>query len=171
MFTDLKRMCEHPTEEDTRWFPEIAGSDWLETVHFAMRNFKDESFILQFLSPKVMRDLKLFCILDDDRNSTMNVTAIHDDEGYRAVREALSAHYNLGNREPNIQIYEVDVRGDRSLTLQHQQFNRQPLDESSQEVLKHIHRLWGFDVHLQSMSDNVVVQRFDCPPKESEKGR
>ena len=37
------------------WFPDIAGSDWLETLHFAMRDFKDESFISQFLSPKVMR--------------------------------------------------------------------------------------------------------------------
>lgn len=166
MFTDIKRICEAPTEEDKRWFPDIAGSDWLETVHFAMRNFKDESFILQFLSPKVIRDLKLFCILDDDQNPTIDVTAIHDDSGYQAVREALSAQYNLGNREPNIQIYEVDVRGDRSLTLQHQQFNRQPLHESSQEVLKHIHRLWGFDIHLHSVCDDKVMQTFHCPPKK-----
>src|SRR3546814_5495237 len=47
-----------PTEEDKHWFPDIAGSDWLTTVKFAMNNFKDESFILQFLSPKVIRDLK-----------------------------------------------------------------------------------------------------------------
>lgn len=164
IFTDLKRICENPTEEDKRWFPDIAGSNWLETLDFAMRNFKDESFILQFLSPKVMRDLKLFCILDDDHNATINVTAIHDDDGYRAVRESLSAHYNLGNREPNIQIFEVDVRGDRSITLHHQQFNRQPLDDdSTKEVLKHIHRLWGFDVHLHSLRDNEIFERFHCP--------
>ena len=166
IFTDIRRICEHPTEEDERWFPDIAGSDWLDTVHFAMRDFKDESFILQYLSPKVMRDLKLFCILDDDENPTIDVTAIHDDSGYRAVREALSAQYNLGNREPNIQVFEVDVRGDRSLTLQHQQFNRQPLDESSAEVLKHIHRLWGFDVHLHSVCNDKITQSFHCPSKE-----
>jgi stage V sporulation protein R len=164
MFIDLRRICENPTDEDRRWFPEFAGSDWVKTLDFAMRNFKDESFILQYLSPKVMRDLKLFCILDDDHNPTIDVTAIHDEEGYRAVREALSSQYNLGNREPNIQIFEVDVRGDRSITLHHQQFNRQPLDPSStQEVLKHIHRLWGFDVHLHSLSDNEIVESFHCP--------
>jgi stage V sporulation protein R len=164
IFTDLKRICENPTDEDRRWFPDIAGSNWLETLDFAMRNFKDESFILQFLSPKVMRDLKLFCILDDDHNPTIDVTAIHDDDGYRAVRESLSAHYNLGNREPNIQIFEVDVRGDRSITLHHQQFNRQPLDEdSAKEVLKHIHRLWGFDVHLHSLRDTEIMESFHCP--------
>lgn len=168
IFTDLKRICEKPTEEDKRWFPDIAGSNWVETLDFAMRNFKDESFILQFLSPKVMRDLKLFCILDDDHNPTIDVTAIHDDDGYKALREALSAQYNLGNREPNIQIYEVDVRGDRSITLHHQQFNRQPLDEeSAAEVLKHIHRLWGFDVHLHSVMDNEIVESFHCPDPDA----
>lgn len=52
MFRDIKRICQSPTEEDKYWFPDIAGSDWLETLHFAMRDFKDESFISQFLSPK-----------------------------------------------------------------------------------------------------------------------
>jgi spore cortex formation protein SpoVR/YcgB (stage V sporulation) len=164
MFTDIRRMCEKPTEEDYYWFPDIAGSDWLDTIHFAMKNFKDESFILQYLSPKVMRDLKLFNILDDDHNETIDVTAIHNESGYRKLREALSNQYNLGNREPNIQVFNVDIRGDRSLTLQHQQFNRQPLDDSSKEVLKHIHRLWGFDVHLHSMMDEKIMQSFHCPP-------
>ena len=35
-----------------------------------MRNFKDESFIGQYLSPKVMRDMRLFAILDDEHRST-----------------------------------------------------------------------------------------------------
>ena len=34
MFIDIRRICEHPTEEDKAWFPEIAGSNWLDTVHF-----------------------------------------------------------------------------------------------------------------------------------------
>ena len=46
MFCDIRRICEHPTAEDKQWFPDIAGSDWLETLHFAMQNFKDESFKL-----------------------------------------------------------------------------------------------------------------------------
>jgi stage V sporulation protein R len=37
-------------------FPTSPGGDWLKTLDFAMRNFKDESFIAQYLSPKLMRD-------------------------------------------------------------------------------------------------------------------
>ena len=49
MWQDIRRICEAPDEEDRAWFPEIAGSDWRETFDFAMRNFKDESFIAQYL--------------------------------------------------------------------------------------------------------------------------
>ncbi len=168
MMQDIKRICEEPTEEDKTWFPDIAGSNWQETLDFAMRNFKDESFILQYLSPKLIRDLKLFSILDDDTKQNIEVTAIHDEMGYKAVRETLSAQYNLGNREPNIQVFNVDIRGDRSLTLHHYRFNRKPLDDSSEEVLKHLHRLWGFDIHLYSMEGNTIKQSFHCPIPEKQ---
>ncbi|WP_086930918.1 SpoVR family protein [Agarilytica rhodophyticola] len=167
MMTDIRRICENPTKEDKEWFPDIAGANWLETLDFAMRNFKDESFILQFLSPKLMRDLKLFTIVDDDLQKDIEVTAIHDSSGYQQVRENLSAQYNLGNREPNIQVYNVDVRGDRSLTLHHSRFNRNPLEpENTEEVLRHIHRLWGFDVHLHSIEGGKTKQSFSCPTPE-----
>ncbi|MCZ8498320.1 SpoVR family protein [Vibrio lentus] len=69
-------------------------------------------------SPKIIRDL-LFSVLDDDRKNTIEVSAIHDDPGYRLIREKLAAQYNLSNLEPNIQVFNVDVRGDRSMTLQY----------------------------------------------------
>ena len=165
MYSDLKRICEQPTDEDRTWFPDIAGDDWQKVLPEAMRNFKDESFILQFLSPKVMRDLHLFGIVDDDEDKELEVAAIHDVEGYRRVRELLAGQYNLGDREPNIQAVKVDLRGDRSLTLRHFQFERRPLDGSTDEVLKHLHRLWGFPVHLESMWNDTLVSTSHCPPQ------
>ncbi len=158
MMQDIRRICENPTAEDFKWFPQIAGSDWLETAHEAMRNYKDESFILQFLSPKMIRELKLFTITDDAESPTLKVSAIHNDDGYQKIREDLSASYNLGNREPNIQVYNADVRGNRSLTLRHYIHNDQPLGKSSMEVLKHLRRLWGFEVRLETVkSDGSVI--------------
>ena len=165
MYRDIRRICEQPNEEDRRWFPEIAGSDWLSTLKFAMQNFKDESFILQYLSPKVMRDLRLFSVLDDDQQDSLQVSAIHDDSGYRHLRETLAAQYNLGNREPNVQIWSVDRRGDRSLTLRHSRHDRRPLGESSQAVLKHLHRLWGFDIHLESHQGEQLIETLHMPPR------
>ena len=159
MYTDIKRICEAPTEEDRQWFPAIAGGDWLETLDHAMRNFKDESFIGQYLSPKLMRDFRLFAIHDDEKEKDLEVSAIHDDAGYRRLREALSRQYDLGEREPNIQVWSVNLRGDRSLTLRHTQHNDRPLNDSAQEVLKHVARLWGFGVHLESVKGSGEVSK------------
>jgi stage V sporulation protein R len=164
MYTDIKRICEEPTAEDREWFPDIAGKPWLPTLDHAMRNFKDESFIGQYLSPKLMRDFRLFAIQDDEKQSELEVSAIHDDIGYRRVREALSHQYDLGSREPNIQVWNVNLRGDRSLTLRHFQHNDRPLHESGQEVLKHVARLWGFGVQLESTNaKGEVTQRWSVP--------
>jgi len=161
MMRDLKRICEAPTSEDRAWFPDIAGSPWLDTLHFAMENFKDESFILQFLSPNVIRELKLFCVLDDEKKDHLEVSAIHDESGYQYIREQLASHYNVNDMEPNIQVYSVDIEGDRTLNLRHEVYHSRPLDASgTEEMLRHVKRLWGFNVKLQSFENGEVVARY-----------
>jgi spore cortex formation protein SpoVR/YcgB (stage V sporulation) len=164
MFSDIRRICEQPTAEDKTWFPDIAGSDWVETLHFAMQNFKDESFISQYLSPKVIRDFHLFAIVDDDQQQHLDVAAIHNSDGYQKVRQMLSAQYNLSNIEPNIQVYNVDVTGDRSLTLQFVPNQRIPLAANYPEVLKHLHRLWGFTVKLEQLNTDGSRQVLGMVP-------
>jgi stage V sporulation protein R len=164
MYTDIKRICEAPTAEDREWFPDLAGTPWLPALHEAMRNFKDESFIGQYLSPKLIRDFRLFSILDDESSEHLSVAAIHDTAGYRHVREALSRQYDLGGREPDIQVWNVNLRGDRSLTLRHTQHKSRPLSESAEEVLKHVARLWGFGVNLESVdAAGEVTMRWQVP--------
>jgi spore cortex formation protein SpoVR/YcgB (stage V sporulation) len=164
MYSDIKRICEQPTIEDREWFPGLAGTPWLPALDHAMRNFKDESFIGQYLSPKLMRDLRLFAIADVEGQSELEVAAIHDDSGYRRVRELLSRQYDLGAREPNIQVWNVNLRGDRALTLRHQQHNGRPLNETAVEVLKHAAQLWGFGVHLESANaQGDVTRRWHVP--------
>jgi stage V sporulation protein R len=154
MFIDIRRICEHPTAEDKHWFPQIAGSNWLDTLHFAMENFKDESFISQYLSPKLIRDFKLFHIHDDADNNFVEISAIHNEKGYQKIRATLSNLYNLSNIEANIQVVDTDINGDRSLTLKHTPHNQVPLADSKDEVLKHIHYLWQFDVKLMQAVPN-----------------
>ena len=159
MFSDIRRICEHPTDEDRHWFPDMAGSDWHQALDHAMRHFRDESFIGQYLSPRLIREFRLFSILDDTSELHLEVSAIHNDSGYRHVREALSRQYDLSFHEPNIQVWNVDVRGDRSLTLRHTQHNNRPLNDEVKEVLKHVGRLWGFMVRLESVDRHGKVSK------------
>ncbi len=163
MFMEIKRICENPTTEDKEWFPELVGKDWLESVKFAMENFKDESFISQYLSPKLIRDLKLFFLLDDAEKSDMEIIAIHNEHGYQKIRETLSAQYNLSLIEPNIQVVNVDHRGNRSLTLRYIPNNRRPLAADTSEVLKYLRLLWGFNVKLEEeQTDGSAKMIFEC---------
>ncbi len=166
MYRDIRRICETPTDEDRRWFPDIAGTPWLPALHHAMQNYKDESFIGQFLSPQLIRSMRLFAIHDDASAHDLLVSAIHDEDGYRTLRQTLSQQYDLGVREPNIQVWNVNLRGDRCLTLRHTQYQGRPLTDDALEVLKHTARLWGFGVQLESVSSDgeIPVLLHAVPP-------
>ncbi|MEL6362275.1 MAG: SpoVR family protein [Pseudomonadota bacterium] len=150
MMEDIKRICEEPEPEDRDWFPDIAGkADWRDVLKDAWANYRDESFILQYLSPKVMRDFRLFALYDDAEETHIEVEAIHDEVGFREVRETLSTMYDLGMHEPNIQVVAADLDGDRMLTLRHNMNDARALDRKTMEdVLWHVHKLWGHEVKL-----------------------
>lgn len=158
MYQDIKRISTEPTQEDLDWFNHkewVGNGDWVGNILWAAANFKDESFILEFLSPKVMRDFHLFAVLDDDQDSKLEIAAIHNGDGYKHVREALSNQYNRGAMVPEIQVAKggVDRWGDRSMTLQHIIRDRRPLDrDTALETLKHARVLWGYDVKLESIT-------------------
>jgi len=66
-------------------------------------------------------------------------------------------------REPNIQIWSVDLTGDRSMTLRHNMQDGIPLSNDTQEVMKHLHYLWGFNIHLETYQNDHMVKRLSCP--------
>ena len=105
---------------------------------------------------------------DDDTEEMLTIAAIHDERGYLRIREALSTQYALSVREPNIQVWEADIRGDRSLTLHHVQDRRRPLAKSVYPVMRHLHQLWGFPVKLVSMEGDETVRRYHWPLPEGD---
>lgn len=153
MMSDLRRICESPSDEDRHWFPDIAGGDWRQVLDFAMRNYKDESFIGQFLSPKLMREFHLFAVADHAGEAELRIDSIHNEDGYRRLRRLLAAQYNRDNQIPDIQVQHYERRGDRSLTLRHRQHRGRPLNGEASEVLKHLGRLWGFTVRLETVDE------------------
>ncbi len=166
---DLKRICEVPTDEDRNWFPDIAGNrDALGTWKTAWAEYRDESFILQFLSPRLMREWRLFSILDDADERELVVEAIHDESGFRQVRKALAAQYDLARHEPDIQVVDVDLAGDRRLQLEHRVLDGRLLDaQSTRMVLRHLANLWGYPVRLvetDAHGDRVLHTHDDVMP-------
>lgn len=164
IFKDLRRIGEHPTAEDYAWFPHIAGKPWLPTLQDAMRNYRDESFILQFLSPKVIRDFRFFQISTDEYSEDWLVDSVAQPEDYLSIRSALADSYRLENQIPDIAVARFDQETDRSLLLRHTMHRGIRIDEASaNKVLKHLRYLWGYGVSLESVdAHQKVVKIFNA---------
>jgi stage V sporulation protein R len=156
MMSDIKRISEQPSEEDREWFPDFAGKgDWRDVLKNAWANYRDESFIQQFLSPKVMRDLRLFGVRDKTEDPIYTVAAIHNDAGYRKLRTSLARLYDLSTHQPDIQVVGANLAGDRTLTLRHNKVRGIPLGQNTKDaVLKNIRRLWGYTVVLEEPEES-----------------
>ena len=106
-----------------------------------------------------MREFRLFADRRRREAERARGRRIHDDSGYRRVREALSRQYDLGcarARHPGLE--RQPARRPLADAAPHQRNNR-PLHEGAEEVLKHVARLWGFDVQLESIDGQGQVSR------------
>jgi stage V sporulation protein R len=157
MMRDIQRICLDPTEEDRAWFPEFAGNGQpLETLKEAWANYRDDSFILQYLSPRLMREFRMFHIHDNSESAFVEVKTIHDERGYKEVRRKLSEQYDTGTRDPDIQVVSADLSGGRRLVLHHKARNGILLDkEQCDRTLLHVAHLWGYRVKMMEMDSRT----------------
>lgn len=149
MFTDIRRMCENPTKEDEEYFPHLVGQPWLETCLDAVQNYRDESFVAQFLSPTLIRKWRMFEITNNEKDEFVTVTSIQDKQGYNAVRQTLSQQYSVTSQMPNIQIIDANIKRSRELEIKYTSVGNSRLAPSFEKVLKHIEYLWGHKVSLK----------------------
>jgi spore cortex formation protein SpoVR/YcgB (stage V sporulation) len=153
IMTDVERICTDPTNEDRDWFPDIAGRGAPEAVlRDIWANYRDESFVTQFLSPRLIRSMRLFHLVDHATEPSLMVDAIHNERGYRKIRRALARQYDVGWQDPDIQVVDVDLAGDRHLILHHNVMNGVLMAESDVgPVLQHLADLWSYDVQLKEI--------------------
>jgi spore cortex formation protein SpoVR/YcgB (stage V sporulation) len=160
---DIQRVCTEPDEEDKRWFPHLADTDWRIAVKDIAANYRDESAILQFLGPKVIRDQGLFNLHDEVHYDNYIVTSIHNERGYKKIRKNLSASYETAAMIPDIQVTRADIKGSRDLTLLHESYKGKRLNQkTANQVLTHVQKLWGYKVKLYTMHDETLLDVFEC---------
>ncbi len=168
MMQDIKRICEDPSDEDRQWFPDFAGNnDALGTLKFAWANFRDESFILQYLSPKLIRDFKFFTLHDNSKRRALRVSTIHNEQGYKDIRRQLAASYDVTRQDPDLQIVDADLSGSRRLVVAHHVRDGVLLEQrQSSATLQHLAQLWGYRVKLieiDKFTDQVLFEQ-ECLP-------
>jgi stage V sporulation protein R len=169
MMQDIERICTLPTAEDRQWFPHIAGcNDHMNVLRDVWANYRDESFILQYLSPKLVRQFALFHVMDDASEPNLRVEAIHDERGYRKIKQALAKQYDVSWNSADIQVVDVNLAGDRRLILHHRALNRVLLEEKdARMVLQHLADLWGYDVVMRETDPgtDAVLKEHSASPR------
>lgn len=107
MMRDIKRMCQDPNESDRKFYRDICGSDWKKTLSDAISYYKDDSFIRQFLSPTLIKKLRLMHSSYDSK--APNEIKIESHAQYvDDIREALANINTMENYIPNVKITDYD---------------------------------------------------------------
>jgi spore cortex formation protein SpoVR/YcgB (stage V sporulation) len=171
MMTDLTKIVRDPTDEERAWFPEIAGQgDEMKVLREIWANYRDDSFIGQFLSPRLMRKWRLFHVVDDFDAPQLEVTSIHNERGYQDLRRSFSAQYEIGRQSPDIQVVDVDLHGSRKLILHHRVADGKLLEVANATlVMGQIANLWGYEVVLEEIdaeTDEVLKAHMASPAPE-----
>jgi spore cortex formation protein SpoVR/YcgB (stage V sporulation) len=170
MMQDIERIVTNPDDEDREWFPDIAGKgDAMAVLRDIWANYRDESFIGQFLSPRLIRHFRLFHLHDDpEERAGVRVDAIHDSRGYRRIRRELAKQYDVGFIDANIEVMDVDLAGDRRLMLRHAVVKGSQLNEvDAKRVLQHLADLWTYDVSLVEVdSSDKVLKEYVLNPRK-----
>ena len=158
-----------PSAEDKRWFKFAGQGDWRGLLRDAWANYRDDSFIEQFLSPRMMREWKLFALREDLEEGVYVVTdTTHertmDETGYEAIRHRLAGAHAWNAYFPDVAVTAVDLLEDRHLTLRYTP--RQGMDleeENAYETCKYVALLWGYKVEVVGNDGDTL---FEVDPEE-----
>jgi stage V sporulation protein R len=146
-----------PGDVDTRRFHDAAedplpGEEELLKVREVDR---DVSFLRRFLTEEIMRELDLFEY--ERRGEDLVVSRISDPGEWARVKETLVRQVGMGS-VPVVRIVDADVGRRGVLLLEHEHDGRDLDLEYAAETLRHLHRLWGRTVLLDSRVDNDPVR-------------
>ena len=112
---------------------------------------RDASFIRNYLTFDLCRELHLFEYQEEDRHYI--VSEVSNQDGWRRVKNQLALMVGYGS-VPNI-IVEDMQKNDRTLILKHHYDNRELHLNYASETLKHIQSLWGSKVILKTVLNNI----------------
>ncbi len=148
IFKDIKRAAIEPDAEDQEWIPAACGKKWQDVVKTAASEFRDDGFIMQMMSPKVIRDMGMFTVEYTEKTAP-TVIEIQDELGYKNIRNQLAASKQRINFCPEIYVKASNLDTSRELELQYSPYMGRTIDvKDAEAVVKHIDYLWGYPVSL-----------------------
>ncbi len=155
VFENIEKRWDNPTDEERERFGRKEG-EGLPKLFEVRELDNDISFLRNYLTKELVEELDLYVFeLRDEEEWVIT------DKTWERVRDQLVAGMtNFGF--PYIEVLDGDYNGNRELYLRHR-YEGAELDlEYAQKTMEHVHRLWGRDVHLETIiDDEQVVLSYD----------
>jgi stage V sporulation protein R len=112
------------------------------------RIHNDVTFIDTFLTPEFCRRYKMFSYKHNDQNEIYEI----ESREFKKIKERLLFGItNFG--QPIIRVKEGNYRNRGELYLQHEHFGIDLKLDHAQDTLRHLNRLWGRPVHIETSVD------------------
>lgn len=158
IFNEIKRVCIEQDEESLRYCPLLKGKNWVDAVQYAMENFRDDSFIHQFLTPRLARELKLSVVTCDRQlygnyYLELEIAAANAIEDFQHIKKSFSEAYSFTGHLPNIEFMiscdadKTSARVIPTLYVIYHRTNGVDLKEDYRKMtLKYIKNIWRSDV-------------------------
>jgi stage V sporulation protein R len=152
---DIEKRWDNPTDEERQRFGRKGGEGRQKL--FEVRELdNDISFLRNYLTKELVEDLDLYVYeLQDEEEWVIT------DKTWERVRNQLVADMtNFGF--PYIEVLDGDYNRNRELYLRHRYEGAELDVEYAQKTMEYVYKLWGRDVHLETViEDEQVVMHYD----------
>ncbi|MBI2875594.1 MAG: SpoVR family protein [Candidatus Tectomicrobia bacterium] len=136
-------------EIEKRW-----GAEGKKRIFQARESDRDVSFLRQYLTEELMRELGLFA--HEKRGTDRVITHISDEENWKVVKDVLLKNVGLVAL-PVIKILDANYRGQQALYLWHEYDGRELELSYAQQTLRYLFDLWQRRVILESRLEGKPV--------------
>ena len=146
LFDDMQKDYD---ERDT--IPPGTGTKSGHEMLFQVRHAdRDSSFLRQFLTPVLMKELDLFQHEADEKDTnTRVITKVSDSENWRGIKDVLVGSVGTGGL-PVIKVEDANHSNKRILLLKHAHDGRDLELNYAQKTLQYVKTLWGNPVALET---------------------
>ena len=155
IFEDIEKRWDNPSAEEREKFGRKGGEG--REKMFEVREIENDiSFLRNYLTEELCDELDLFVYqLVDEEEWTIT------EKKWERVRDQLVSNMtNFGF--PYIEVVDGDYDGNRELYLMHRYEGVEMDMKYARKTLEYVHKLWGRDVHLETVVDEEpLVLSYD----------
>jgi stage V sporulation protein R len=146
IFETIYEGWEDPSEAEREEYGRPGGQG-REKIFQVREADRDESFLRQYLTEELMRELDLF--QHEKKGTDRVISHVSTPEDWKTIKETLLRSVGLGSM-PVISIVEVKTQGGQEMILRHE-FDGRELDaEYADRTLRYVQQLWGKKVILKT---------------------